>query len=487
MIEEKKELYYNPKQKQFLDTVVPIKVFKGGRGSGKTRCIPEDILDRADNLPGAKIFLCGYTLKQLYDNVLPEIHDVFQIHGLDKDEHYVVNKRPPSSFDLPYKELEDYDNSISLYNGFAVQLISCGRTPEQIRGKSFDGGIIDEALLLKESVFNSIIYPTIRGRDYWGFNPYWKMLSIYSSHPRKPEGRWFLKFKELMIKYPQKYYFMEATAFDNKVVVGDDYVDNQKAVLSYIDFNVEILNRDDVKDLPSLFYHKYSERKHNYRAMNLEDYDPTQPIEMSIDFGGRFSCMPVSQRIDNEERFIYEFDTKKLTAIEKGNGTAKKLPHIIQDFIKQFQYHQNKHVKIWGDRMGDKRIDPIDTQTWFEKVVMWLTAAGWSCEVLVLDDHSAMHKSRWLFMNEIFSEENESFPSIRINELTCPHLVMSLNNTKIQDDFKKSKRCERDPDYPQEQAPHYTDALDYKIFNKYKYLLNVGVSESSLGGFNDFI
>lgn len=487
MIEEKKALYYNEKQSQFLDTVVQIRVFQGGRGSGKTHCIPDDILDRADNLPGAKIFLAGYTLKQLYDNVLPTIHDVFQNNGLIKGIHYVVNKRPPKSFDLPFKEIEDYDNSISLYNGFAVQLISTGRSPEQIRGKSFDGGIIDEALLIKENVFNSIIYPTIRGRDYWGFNPYWKMLSIYSSYPRKPEGRWFLKFKELAKKYPTKYAFTTATAYDNAVVVGEDYVENQKAVLSYHDFQVEIMNRDDVKDLPSLFYYKYNERRHNYRALNLDDVDSTQPLDLSIDFGGQFSCMPVSQCIDNVERFVYEFDTKKLTTAEKDKGVAKKLPHIIQDFIKTFKDHETKHVKIYGDRMGIKRIDPIDTMTWFEKVVMWLTSAGWSAEILVMDDHSAMHKSRYIFMNELYAESTPSFPKIRINEITCPHLILSTNNTKIQDDFKKSKRCERDPSFPQEQAPHYTDAKDYKLFNKYKYLLSMNTGSSALGGFNEFI
>jgi len=485
MILEQKEIYYNPKQARFLDTVVPIKVFKGGRGSGKTRCIPEDILDRADNLPGAKIFLCGLTLKQLNDNVMPEIHDVFQAHGMVKGKDYVVNRRPPESFQLPFKELEDYDNSISLRNGFVVQLISTGRNPEQIRGKSFDGGIIDEALLIKETHFNKIIYPTIRGRDYWAFNPYWKMLSIYSSHPRKPEGRWFLRFKEDAKKYPTRYAFVEATAHDNEIVVGEDYVENQKAALSWHDFNVEILNRDDVKDLPSLFYYKYNERIHNYRALNLDDVNAYEPLDLSFDFGGRFSCMSVSQSINNVEKFVHEFDTKHLTPQQKESGEPKKLPHIVEDFIKKFHNHENKFVRVWGDRMGTKAIDPIDTQTYFESITQWLVAAGWIVEVMVLDDHSAMHKTRWMLMNDLFDGKLPNYPKVRINEITCPHLILSLNYTRITDEFKKDKKDERNPDYPQEQAPHHTDQFDYKLYNKYKYLVESG-GGSMLGGLNEF-
>ena len=271
------------------------------------------------------------------------------------------------------------------------------------------------------------------------------------------------------------------------MVVGKDYVDKQRAVLSHYDFNIEILNKGDTKDLPKLFYYKYKERLHNYRMLNMDDVDTTQPLDLCIDFGGHFSCMPVSQDIDNEVRFVYEFDTEKLTTEEKDKGVVKKLPQVINDFTTTFSNHQNKHVQVWGDRMGTKKMDPMDAMTWFEKVAMWLNAASWTCDIMVMDDHSAMHKSRWLFLNDIFAETTDHYPKIRINEITCPHMILSLNNTNITDDFKKDKRHEGKEGYPQEEEPHYTDAMDYKVFNKYLYLLNLAGSGSSLGGMNEFI
>ena len=75
-------------------------------------------------------------------------------------------------------------------------------------------------------------------------------------------------------------------------------------------------------------------------------------------------------------------------------------------------------------------------------------------------------------MNTCFEETIEDYPRIRINALTCPNLVQSLNLTRITDEFKKDKKDERNQHFNQSHAPHLTDTLDYKLFNKYFYLLD---------------
>jgi len=157
---EEKDLYYNEKIITFLEMVKKVKVLKGGRGCGKTRSIPEDILDRAYNLPKARIFLCSITFDAIDNNVMPDLHEVFRLHGLQDGVHYVVDKKAPKHFEQPYKKLVDPKHSISLVNGFVIQKISLGRMAKRVRGRSFDGGIIDEALNLDGWEVRNILLTT---------------------------------------------------------------------------------------------------------------------------------------------------------------------------------------------------------------------------------------------------------------------------------------------------------------------------------------
>jgi len=470
------ELYYNEKQIQHLDMLGNepgmIKTFLGGRGSGKTRCIPEDIKDRAANLPKGRIFLLSWSFDMIAKNVMPELREVFSLHGLKEGIHFVVDKKPPPHFDLPYKRLENPEHSISFVNGFAVQFLTVARKAERNRGPSYDGGIIDEALLITQYQFDSIIYPTVRGYDFWGGNPYFKMVSIYSSQPRTASGRWFLRYKALAEKFPGKYGFTEATAFDNLEVLGEDYVSNQKAVLGYADFQIEIMNKGSVSNIPESFYHKYYRDKHNYTAAHIDvDCNKHTGLELSFDFGGRYSCFTLSQENNGTEYILQEYDTNQIAEHDRQAGKIKKLPDIVQDFIKDFKGHGHKHVKIWGDRQGLDR-NPTDDRNYYEQIRDWLTAAGWEVELMVNYTHSALHKSRWSFMNSVFEENIDDYPRVRINAARCPNLVISIETTRVTDDFKKDKKDERNQEFNQSHAPHLTDTLDYKLFNKYFYLLD---------------
>jgi len=486
-----KEIYYNPKQIEFLNTTGKVvKVFKGGRGSGKTRIIPEDILLRASELPRARIFLASYTYDQIYDNIVPDIHDVFKEHGLIEGRDYVVDKRPPDSFIKPYKKIEKYNRSLSLFNGFSVQFVSLGRYPGLVRGRSFDGGILDEALLINEDTMSSILLPTQRGLDHWRNNPYWKMLSIYTSHPRKPESMWILQYKKLAAQLPWKYFYMEATAYDNIEVLGQDYIDDLEQTMNFVDFSIEVMNTP-VRDIPSMFYYRFNVEKHTYRydfeldgrvkiesKVSGRDTDINAPFDVSFDFGGRYSCMSVSQTRGNTEYFVNEFDTNNITDAEKKSGVVKKLPHIVADFCGYYQTHHSKHVNIWGDRTGTHQA-VVDEYTYYETIQGLLSELGWTSTMMIDSSNDGLHKSRWFLMNECFAEASDDLPRIRINANRCPNLISSLSNTRITDDFKKDKKDERNIKFNQSTAPHLSDTFDNKLFKKYAHLLTDSFSTGS--------
>lgn len=465
------DIYYNEQVNIFLDMVKEVKVFKGGRGSGKTRSIPEDILDRAHELPRARIFLASITFDSIDANIMPDIREVFTLHGLIEGEHYVVDSTPPEHFERPYKIIEDPRNSIHLINGFAIQKISMGRQPKKYRGRSFDGGIIDEGLNLRGWDVENILMPTLRGLDRWGDNPYWKMLSVYSSHPRSPEGSWFMKFEKLARQFPELYGWVEATAADNAAVVGEDYIDKQRALLNYIDFQIEVMNQGKIRDLPAMFYHKYNEEKHNYYDSVGADVNPNEVLEVSFDFGGKYSCMTVSQENKGTENFVYEFDTNNITDSERMNGIVKKVPDLIFDFKEKFAEHKYKKVEIWGERMGLNR-NEMDMDNTYDKIVRIFNSHEWEAEVMVSYADAALHKSRYMFMNDVFEGHLPTYPRIRINAITCPNLAVALNRTRVTDEFKKDKSEEKNEFANQSHAPHLTDTVDYKVYNKYYFLLD---------------
>lgn len=483
MSKQEVKLYYNDKVLEFLNLIRKVKVLKAGRAAGKTRGIPEDILMRAEQLPRARIFLASTTFEAIEQNIMPDIHEVFKLHGLVQGEDYVADKAPPEWFVKPYKRVEDYRHSIHVFNGFAIQKVSFAKNVKKYRGRSFDGGIIDEALNFERWAVDNILLPTLRGLDMWDGNLMWKMLSIYSSHPRTAPGSWFLRYEELAKQYPQIYGWVEATAYDNIAVVGEEYIEEQKASLTFLDFNIEILNKGDVKDLPSLFYHKFSESRHCYRATGLEDVNFNMPLSISFDFGGRYSCLTVSQPHGMEERIVYEFDTNNISEEEQLAGKVKKVPQIVEDFINVFAGHRDKTVEIWGERMGLKEQE-VESMTIYQTIIAMLVAAGWDTHLMVDYQASALHKSRWTFMNAVLSEDIEDYPTIRINLATCPNLVTSLETTRITEEFKKDKKDERNAEFNQSHAPHLTDTLDYKVFNKYFYLLDDEYSgyESGIDG-----
>ncbi|MEM9836169.1 MAG: hypothetical protein AAF828_06690 [Bacteroidota bacterium] len=472
---EEREIWYNQPMIEFVEQVCEVKVMQASRGAGKTRMIPEDILDRAEALPRARQFLASYQYDMIWNNNLPDIYEVFALHGLVEGEDFVVNRQPPKHFVQPRKKLIDPSKSLSLFNGFCLQFIAVAMDAKKHRGKSYDGGIIDEGLLFKESVVDGILIPTLRGINWWK-SPYWKMLSIYSSAPATPEGEWFLKYKQLAKEHPHKFYFSEATAYDNAPVLGENYVERQRMIMNPIDFQREILNRTELKNIPDQYYYEFDELKHCYHTSNRnDDVIPTMAMSLTFDFGGRYSCCTASQQhfADHTEYILDEFDTNTLTEQQRYLAVVKKLRDIVNDFIVAYADHPTKYVTIKGDATG-QYANVTDTMNLYEQIEVQLIAAGWIVSIEVEQGTNPQHKTRYFFMNRAFKEDTPSYPSIRINAARCPNLVSALKRTRVTDEYKKDKKEERNEHANQSLAPHLTDTVDYLVYDRYIDVVSLG-------------
>jgi len=113
-------VYVNAKQAAIVQSTQPVKVWIGGRGSGKSTV--HGVLDylRVQYLPRAKWFKAGLTYNQILTKFLPPAIEVWERIGLyehqgpAKPGHFVIGRRPPAEWDSPWQPPRRFENGISI-------------------------------------------------------------------------------------------------------------------------------------------------------------------------------------------------------------------------------------------------------------------------------------------------------------------------------------------------------------------------------------
>jgi hypothetical protein len=92
---------------------------------------------------------------------------------------------------------------------------------------------------------------------------------------------------------------------------------------------------------------------------------------------------------------------------------------------------------------------------------------GWGCVIKAPAKMSDLHSVRYELINEILQETNPLLPKLRINQITCKPVIISLQNAEVNDKFQKDKKDERNKSFNQVYATHFSDTLDYFFMQKY--------------------
>lgn len=462
----KKELYLNEKQIEFLAAPQQIKVLLAGRGFGKSTAAGVSSRQKMGALPRGKIFFASTTYNQILTKTLPAIEQMWNSMGLIDEKHYVVGRRPPRWFERPIAPPRKYQNVISFLNGFCIELLSMDR-PDLARGGSYDGGEVDEAALLDETDWTKILLPSVRGNRHVFRHHLHHNVNFYTSIPWKPSGYWVLGFEEKQNSEPDLYKVVEATAYDNIEVLGEEGIALLEKEMSYLEFQVEVMNMRITK-LPDGFYHKFDDKKHIYKptyeygeaergltVTGRKDIKKNELIELSFDFSGWFNCCSCYQEKENVERCIKQFHVKG----------DEKVPELVRKVMKHFEDHDFKFVRIWGEPRGHDK-NPMG-ETIYETIARIFADGGWGCEIAVQPGRTNNHLERHQFVNEVLEETNLLYPKLRFSEDDCKDMVIAIQVTQINDKFEKVKTNEKNRNFPQEHAPHYTDTIDYYLIQKH--------------------
>lgn len=299
--------------------------------------------------------------------------------------------------------------------------------------------------------------------------------------------------------------FILGSVFDNIENLGMSYIVNQYKVMDKLSFMVEILNY--VLDKVDHCYYKLEDRHLYYNAYNDSyvrdfaedndynwetlrtaqdsrvdmDCDPTQPLEISVDWGSAASFLSVGQ-----ER-CYDFVNKQMSDapidntineffVRRDDESDTEVNALADKFIAYYTHHACKRLILYRDRYGDAR-RANSKKTYNELFVERLQKFGWEVEQLVHPGIEPPQHEKFLLWTYILAETDPRFPKVRINATRCRYTLISMQNTRVVEDsygrFAKDKSSERRHSVLPEEATHFGDCVDKRIWTKYYTRLKV--------------
>lgn len=459
-----KHVYFHGPQIDFAQAHQRVKVMVAPRGWGKSTEIALITYDWFRLMPRGKAFFSSTTFEQIDNNVLPPVREKWAELGLKEGIHYVVGKRPPEKWWKPYKKIKKYDRVITFFNGFTIVLISTERMNSR-RGGSYDAGIVDEAAFVKYAAFKSVLSASIRGNLGRFPKSVHRSLVILTSRPRKIEQQWVYIFRELAKKKPDTVLYKEGGGYDNRALLGEDWYEEQKDAMGEIEFLIEVMNQD-IQELPNGFYNKYRSHLHEYTPTRdvrnrMSDIEPNSLLEISVDYGGWFSCFVVFQEDyeRNEERLKRRYWIK-----------TENIEDLVDAFCEDMKAHGFKYVRIWGEpRMWDRGAKGKVITT----IIQRFDHHHWSHEVMVQPGYrTELQKEQYQFMLKVLDHKDDTLPALLINKDACPDTITSLKVADVLPDMGLDKSNERKRDYPQETATHQPQAINYYFIQKHGHKID---------------
>lgn len=299
--------------------------------------------------------------------------------------------------------------------------------------------------------------------------------------------------------------FTLANALDNVENVGFSYIMREYEKQPLMTFLVEIMNM--VLDVVEDCYYSIDSKTHiyhdSYNTSFLRDYaentgwdfvklgspdsrfdldcDPNSPLEISPDWGAKIALFSIGQERHFDfasrmaiptDNFINEFYTKP----DQAQGVM--INDLVDQFCEYYQYHARKDIFYYHDKYGDhKQPNARNSTTYNQQAIERFKSKGWN---VFSKHHRGMeppqHEKFLLWSNILRKDPQDAYyPSIRFNGQKCKYTLISMNNTRVVDKngkFEKDKSSERKSSVLPEEATHFGDAADKRIWTKYSKLLN---------------
>ncbi|MEG0796967.1 MAG: hypothetical protein RR397_10770 [Odoribacter sp.] len=532
------------------------------RGTGKSFINGSEVDENIRLMPRGITSLAQATYGQTLTKTLPSTFKMLEMLGYKRFDSktgtgdYVVCRRPPEGWYLPYEHILSFEHCICFRNGHVLYMLT---QDGNSRGPNTDYNITDEALTLDKQKFDEEAAPTNRANKHIfgpnGSNPVLKHNgnTFLSSMPYTPDQKWLLEpaeyyerergvrlfdvwnrivrlqlqlveaaidkdaalYKELWNECvrlrktitpfvsEKGVLFILGSIFDNIANIGMSYIINMYNLMDKLTFMIEILNYY-VDKIDSCYY-QLDERHIYYNATNdsfIRDFaednefdwkkmannddsrrdldcDPNKPLEITPDWGSAAAFLEVGQ-VRNYDYVTKTFSRRPVDCnineffVKRDDVSDTMINALVDKFCHYYRNHPKKNVVYFRDKYGDIK-QANSKKTYNEIAIDRLTKNNWKVEQRTHRGIEPPQHDKYLLWAAILAETDERYPLKRFNGSKCKYTLISMNNTRVMEDsrgkFAKDKRSERNKSILPEEATHFGDAVDKRVWTKYGDLL----------------
>lgn len=511
--QDRKQVYFNRMQREVMLIGAKDSVIVAGRGTGKGVLHGASMLRNAQAMPGSTTAVVAPNAIRALTNTLPSMTMHLEAWGYKRDIHWCIGHQPPRHLDWPKPLItpDSWDNILSFYTGAIAQIISQDRKGTS-NSKSFDFLDIDEAKFIDFGQLKNETFQANRGQvREFGHCPWHHGMLVTSDMPTTKAGSWFLnyekqqdaelvdvlcglKMEEWTIQRrlqeeeaPPSYLDKRLAAIRRQIaelrrhallyrvyssltnleVLGEAYIRQMKRDLPAIIFQTSILCVP-VIILKDGFYssmrpsHKYSAANTHYLDSVGYDFDrlsvrdcrmdadllTDQPLCIAFDFNRNINWLVVGQPDEDQRRM----NTVKSFWVKYD----RKLPELVDDFCRYYQYYPNKEVVFYYDSTALGSNYAVNDEDFAWVVCRALEKHGWIVIPTYLGPPMG-HADKHLLINRGFAGQSRLTPYF--NEENNADLLVSIQTAGVYNG-KKDKRAEKLAETEEDRLEARTDGSD---------------------------
>jgi hypothetical protein len=505
-----------------------------GRATAKTS---EVIAKRSQNIiydmPRSQQVFVSDTYTNALKNVVPTLLEGWNREGWREGIHYVTDIRPPKHFRLPYKPIEVYKHTISVFNGVIFNLGSLDQ-PSGLAGNSYQHMYGDEARLLKFSKLKKLD-PAIRGEyAQFGHSVFYRGRTFTTDMPNILDGDddWIMQqeknmnieqvklalevsvvlndikcelynaqkdgnkekvrlLKNNLVRWTERWvrvrkeltFFYVVSSFVNVDILTQGFFKDSLKALGIEEFKSAILSFKVNLTKGEKFYVNLGEHHFYDDGVNNKYYDKfsiTDTIEESSlalryvdhekEIEGGMDFGNMCSLITGQPRGNYVYILKEFYTLPPNNEV--QLAKNVRDFYK---FHKVKRLVLYYDRSGNQNSKTKrDWASNFKDAMEFENgvSTGWVVVLKSQNQKTIYQEQEYNFAKNMMAEGIPNLPKIKIDKFQCKCLKSSLELTKIllKTDRNGTKTIHKDKS-SEKLATHLLPMYSTNFSDALKYFL----------------
>jgi hypothetical protein len=479
-----------------------------GRAMAKTASIiAKRSQDVCRDMPKSYQIIVSDTYINCLKNIVPTLLEGWNRNGWHEGIHYVTDKRPPSHFKLPYKPVETYKHTISIFNGCFFNLGSLDQ-PGGLAGGSYQHMYGDEARLLKFEKLKKLT-PAIRGEyTMFGHSVYYRGTTFTTDMPNIIDGDedWIMqdeknmdleqvklalqvglvlneirtqmiscnqvgdfetieKLKVNLMRWTERWirvrkdltFFYVVSSLANVDILTEGYFADSLKALGIEEFKSAILSLKINLKKGEKFYGNLGEHHFYDDGVIQEYYDKyllTDEIEESslalryIDHYAKLECGvdfgDMCSIVTAQPRGNYLYCLKEFHTLAPENEIQ-----LGRKFTEFFKHHKVKVLDMYYDRSGNQNSKTKrDWANALKNAIEYQNgvSTGWTVNLMSLNQATIYQDEEFAFAKALMGETTVGLIKLKIDKFQCKHLKSSLELTKIKIkiDAKGSRTLHKD-------------------------------------------